>query len=167
MLRLHPREPIRADPVSRRSYRDSYRSLFPILLAWMFAWTLVFSAIDFWTIRLFQVDKAASFQDYRAVMRYGVSWASPLSFALAENTYFVWLNLFDPQYTMHEWDWYTGNPANPDGHWNFVWGGAQGWTKFPMWKWYLLWLIPTMPWLVGFGFAIHRVLGKNQQFQRA
>ena len=137
-----------------------------ILFAWVVAWTVIFSGIDFWTIKLNHVDEWDGFHDYRAVMRYGASWASPLSFALAENTYFVWMDLFDPRRTMHEWDWYSGNPLNPDGYWNFVWGGEHGWVRFSMWKWYVLWLIPTVPWLIGVRFIMHRLLGRCQPTHR-
>ncbi len=118
------------------------------ILGWFLAWTVIFSAIDFWTIKLYDVPHYSWFEDYRAVMRYGASWVSPPSFALAENAYFVWVNMFDQHYHMHEWEFYSGNPINPDGRFNFVWGdGNGGWIKFPMITWYAGWLVPTLAWL--------------------
>jgi hypothetical protein len=97
------------------------------------------------------------FQGYRAVMRYGASWVSPPSFALAENAYFVWMNMYDPDYQMHEWAWYSGNPTNPDGDFNFVWGdGNDGWIKFPMKEWYMAWLFPTGLWFLLLTFISKR-----------
>lgn len=148
-----------------RIFFQTHRIFLSGLFTWVIAWTVVFSAIDFWTIKLFHVEDAHWFQDYRAVMRYGASWASPPSFALAENTYFVWMQAFDRRRTMHEWEWYSGNPANPDGHWNFVWGDPYGWIKFPVWKWYLLWSIPTAAWFLGLTFVARRLFGKNLQTQ--
>ncbi len=121
-----------------------------LLLAWVLGWTVIFSAIDFWTIKLYDIPHYSWFEPYRAVMRYGVSWVSPPSFALAENAYFVWMNVYDQNYRMHEWEWYSGNPFNPDGYYNFVWGnGSGGWMRFPMKDWYGIWLLPTVPWLLG------------------
>lgn len=121
--------------------------LTPLILTWVFAWTIIFSAIDFWSIRLFEVQDYRWFEEYRAAMRYGASWLSPPSFALAENAYFVWMNVYDRQYRMHEWEWYTGDPANPDGYFNFVWGDGTGkWVRFPMKVWYGIWLIPSALW---------------------
>ncbi len=131
-----------------RSLPSSFMSRLMLLLAWILAWTVIFSAVDFWSIKLYDVCNLSWFQAYRAVMRYGVSWVAPPSFALAENAYFVWMNMYDPDYQMHEWAWYSGNPSNPDGHFNFVWGdGRGGWTKFSMKEWYAVWLFPTALWL--------------------
>ncbi len=128
-----------------------------LLLAWILVWTVVFSAVDFWSIKLYDVCNSSWFQNYRAVMRYGASWVSPASFALAENAYFVWMNVYDRNYRMHEWDWYSGNPVNPDGYYNFVWGdGKGGWVRFPMKEWYGAWLLPTGLWLVLLTFISRR-----------
>ncbi len=128
-----------------------------LLLFWVVAWTVLFSALDFWSIKLYDVCNAPWFQQYRAIMRYGVSWVSPPSFALAENAYFVWVNMYDRDYRMHEWEWYTGNPVNPDGYYNFVWGtDTGGWMRFPMKEWYGGWLVPTIPWLFGVSFIFLR-----------
>jgi hypothetical protein len=123
-------------------------TLFCLILTWILAWTIIFSAIDFWSIKLFQVQEYNWFESYRAGMRYGAAFVSPPSFALAENTYFVWMNLFDPGFKMHEWEWYSGNPANPDGYFNFVWGDGRGhWVRFSMKEWYGRWMIPSTIWL--------------------
>jgi hypothetical protein len=143
--------------VSGRSWTSLRRSL--ALLAWILAWTLVFSTTDFYTICLFHIDRYSWFQDYRNIMGLTASWISPPSFALAENVYFVWLNLFDPNRTMREWAWYVGNPANPDGQWNFVWGAPHGWSKYPVLKWYGLWAIPSLLWFV----AIDRLILSRAQ----
>ncbi len=121
-----------------------------VLLLWIAAWTFLFSALDFWTIKLWDVCNWPGFQEYRSVMRYGVSWVSPPSFALAENTYFFWVNTYDRGYTMHEWDFYKGDPFNPDGKYNFVWGDPNtgGWVKFPMSQWYSGWAVPSAIWLI-------------------
>jgi hypothetical protein len=119
-----------------------------LLMVWVVAWTIVFSAIDFWSIKVLEVQDYRWFQPYRATMRYFASWVSPPSFALAENAYFIWMNVYDRQYKMHEWEWYSGNPVNPDGDFNFVWGDGKGkWVKFSMKEWYGLWLIPSTVWL--------------------
>ncbi len=124
-----------------------------VWVSWIVVWIVLFSALDFWSIKLYHVCHARWFQEYRAAMRYGASWLSPPSFALAENAYFVWLNLYDPQHQMHEWEWFSGNPVNPDGHFNFVWGdGHGGWVKFPMKAWYEGWAFQTATWLVGITF---------------
>ncbi len=128
--------------------------LTPPVVIWVVAWTIIFSAIDFWSIRLYQVEQYHWFQEYRAAMRYGASWLSPPSFALAENAYFVWMNMYDRHYKMHEWAWYTGDPVNPDGYFNFVWGDGRGrWVKFPMKVWYGLWSIPSALWFGGVKLA--------------
>lgn len=121
-----------------------------VVLVWVVGWTVIFSALDFWSIKLYDVCHASWFQQYRAIMRYGVSWISPPSFALAENAYFIWMNMYDRDYRMYEWEWYSGNPINPDGHYNFVWGTSDGgWMRFPMKEWYGGWLLATIPWLLG------------------
>ncbi len=136
------------------------------MLGWIALWTIIFSGVDFWTIKLFDVCHYSWFEEYRAVMRFGVSWISPPSFALAENAYFLWVNAFDPHYTMHEWEFYTGNPANPDGHFNFVWGDDHGgWMKFPMAAWYGGWLLPSVPWFIMVGLFLSGRL--NQKRDRA
>ncbi len=127
------------------------------MLAWIAGWTVLFSGLDFWTIKLYDICNLPWFQTYRSIMRYGVSWVAPPSFALAENAYFLWVNAFDGERTMHEWDFYTGNPVNPDGDYNFVWGNnSGGWTKFPMKVWYSGWLLPTIPWLALFLLLLER-----------
>jgi len=118
------------------------------LVLWIMTWTVIFSAVDFWTIKLYNVPQYSWFENYRAAMRYGATLVSPASFALAENAYFIWMNVYDRNYRMHEWEWYTGNPTNPDGYYNFVWGdGRGGWMKFPMKYWYAAWLLVTLAWL--------------------
>ncbi len=138
-------------------FLSSLLSRFMLLLAWILTWTIIFSAVDFWSIKLYDVCNSSWFQDYRAAMRYGASWVSPASFALAENAYFVWMNVYDRDYRMHEWDWYSGNPVNPDGNYNFVWGdGNGGWVRFPMKEWYGAWSVPTGLWLVLLTFISKR-----------
>ncbi len=111
------------------------------------AWTIIFSGLDFWTIKLYDVPHYSWFEDYRATVRYSATLISPASFALAENAYFIWMNVYDHQYDMHEWEWYTGNPVNPDGYYNFVWGnGRGGWMRFPMKEWYATWMLITFIW---------------------
>ncbi len=73
------------------------------LLLWILGWTVIFSAIDFWSIKLYDICNDSWFEDYRAAMRYGAAWISPPSFALAENAYFVWMNVYDTPHAMHEW----------------------------------------------------------------
>ncbi len=121
-----------------------------LLLLWIALWTFLFSALDFWTIKLFDICNWPIFESYRSIMRYGVSWVSPPSFALAENVYFFWVNGFDQERTMHEWEFYSGQPFNPDGDYNFVWGDNHGgWMRFPMSIWYSGWLVPSILWLLG------------------
>lgn len=151
-------EPKKARSKSKQKFLAALGRWSILLGIWIVAWTIIFSGIDFWTIKLFDVCNRPWFNNYRSVMRYGVSWISPPSFALAENTYFIWVNLFDWNYQMHEWDFYTGNPINPDGHYNFVWGDNHGgWVKFPMIDWYSGWLMPTIPWLVIFTLLFARL----------
>ena len=138
------------------------------LLIWIIAWTVIFSAVDFWSIKLYDVPRYSWFESYRATMRYGATLVSPASFALAENAYFVWMNMYDRSYHMHEWEWYTGNPTNPDGYYNFVWGdGRGGWTKFPMKYWYGAWLLITLAWLAITASVIkwryHRAHGRERE----
>ncbi len=147
IVQLNRRSP--ATKPSRQPFIPTPFRWLSLLLLWIAAWTFLFSALDFWTIKLYDAGNWPWFQQYRAVMRYGVAWVSPPSFALAENAYFLWVNTYDQGYTMHEWDFYKGNPFNPDGRFNFVWGDSHGgWMKFPMSEWYSGWLIPTIPWFV-------------------
>jgi hypothetical protein len=119
-----------------------------LLAVWILTWTVIFSALDFWTIKIYNVPRYRWFEEYRTAVRYSAVLISPASFALAENAYFVWMNTYDPHYHMHEWEWYTGDPVNPDGYYNFVWGNGQGgWVRFPMKIWYGGWLLITVPWL--------------------
>ncbi len=139
------------------------RTLFLLLLflvTWVIGWTGIFSAIDFWTIKLRSVEHWRYFFQYRGVMANIVAWVSPPSFGLAENAYFYWLNSFDPHYQMHEWAWYSGNPVNPDGDYNFVWGDGKGnWVKYPMVDWYARWGIQTLVWLGLVAFIYRRRRG--------
>ncbi|MGB8644054.1 MAG: hypothetical protein WCF84_02365 [Anaerolineae bacterium] len=124
------------------------RRFLATLALWIVGWTLLFSLCDFASIKVFRAYEYTWFQDYRRAMNDQAAWISPLSFALAENVYFVWVNVFDAARTMHEWDFYSGNPLNPDGKGNFVWGdGRGGWYAYPMTRWYEEWLRRAATWL--------------------
>lgn len=114
------------------------------LAIWIVAWTLFFSTLDFWAIRQWKMEQHVWFMDYRTAMYEYVSWISPASFGLAENVYFLWLNLFDRDQQNWEWTFYSGNPFNPDGDYNFVYGSGD---RYPMWRWYRHWLKNFVPWL--------------------
>src|SRR5437588_6467517 len=80
------------------------------LVGWISLWLILFSAMDFWGIRLWQIERAPWFGDYRTAMYEYISWISPASFGLAENAYFIWVNLIDADRQNWEWTFYTGNP---------------------------------------------------------
>jgi hypothetical protein len=129
----------------------------PLVLIWILAWTVIFSGLDFWSIKIYGVQQYSWFQPYRVATEVGGSVVCPASLALAENVYFIWLNVFDTDRTLHEWEWYTGNPVNPDGSFDFIWGDGQGgWIKYPMWKWYGIWLPITLAWFAALAQARRR-----------
>ena len=123
------------------------------LVGWIGLWLLLFSAMDFWGIRLWQIERAPWFGGYRTAMYEYVSWISPASFGLAENAYFVWINLFDAERQNWEWTFYTGNPLNPDGDYKFVYGDGA---RYEMWRWYRHWLKNFVPWLAALLVYHHR-----------
>jgi hypothetical protein len=114
------------------------------LLVWFGLWVIVFSGMDYWGIRVWQIQRADWFTTYRTAMYEYISWLSPASFGVAENAYFVWLDVFDGQKQNWEWTFYTGNPINPDGAYNFVYGDGA---RYEMWRWYRHWLKNFLPWL--------------------
>jgi hypothetical protein len=156
-----------AAPRSSHHVGHSPGCLILFLLAWVAAWTVIFSGVDFWSIRLYQVCHYDWFGTYRSITRGFASFVSPASFALAENAYFIWMDMYDPRRTMHEWAWYSGDPVNPDGEFNFVWGTSSGgWAKYPMSEWYAQWSLLTFLWLaavyLGFSRRRNRFKGKLQ-----
>lgn len=144
-------EQTQTNQVRRRAGRlfpTSYRGWATLLVTWVLTWTILFSGLDFWTLKLYDVSHYHWFETYRSAVRYSATIISPASFAFAENAYFIWMNMYDRDYGMHEWAWYTGDPVNPDGYYNFVWGnGRGGWMRFPMKEWYGVWLLITLVWL--------------------
>lgn len=144
---------ILAVPVHReisRQWLPTFRGVGPLIILWILTWTVIFSAVDFWSIKIYEVEKYSWFGASRAAIEVGGSLVSPASLAFAENAYFVWMNAFDGDHAMHEWEWYNGDPVNPDGSFNFVWGDGQGgWMKYPMWEWYGVWLLITSAWFAG------------------
>ncbi len=54
---------------ARRPFIPTPFQWLTLLLLWVTSWTFLFSALDFWTIKLYDAGNWPWFQEYRAVMR--------------------------------------------------------------------------------------------------
>lgn len=131
-----------------------------VLLCSVIVLAFAFAAFDYYTITRAHWHLLPWFSAYRAFFGNVLSWLSPLSFALAENLYYLLGDWFG---WPAEWGtgWYSGQWWNPDGHWRFIWGGG---VYYPMWDWYAqhalracLWAGALVVLRAGIGRGYHRV----------